>query len=79
MTTRCFLYHRLDLNNELRGASSSPSALLPRPRLLLLLIPYQLFTAHNSLAPPSEQQSTKSKVNQSTGLMSFKKEEKLEH
>lgn len=36
MTTHCFLYHRLDLNNGLQGASSLPRS-FPRPHLFLLL------------------------------------------
>lgn len=43
MTTHGFLYHRLDLNNELRGASSRPAVLLPSHCLLLLLSLHFLF------------------------------------
>lgn len=42
MTTHCFLYHRLDLNNGLQGASSLPRS-FPRPHLFLLLSLYILF------------------------------------
>lgn len=48
MTTRGFLYHRLDLNNELQGASSLPSTLLPRSFLLLLHSLHFLFLINSS-------------------------------
>lgn len=84
MTTHCFLYHRLDLNNRLWGASSLPLVPLPRPPLLWLLrshflFPYRLFTAHHFPTPLFEQQSLKRKVNQRAGLLSFKQGETLEH
>lgn len=59
-------------------ASSAPLKAPSCVTQRVLLIPYQLFTAHNCPTTLSEQPSIKSKVNQKAELMSFKQEEKRE-